>query len=487
MLTTNTIRLGTDDFSFTKKGLIISNSPLDCTTMSSVTGFTLAGTQPSNTDRRVAFKVDGTWYKLAGSGAMTLSALATQALTDDSVLAEGNSVAEISAASSIAAFVGKSVYVAIALLAPGDAPQMPTLSIGINGVSSASQNSKSETSTPITLASTAVEVVDLAASVAATGGASATVTVSLQQNGAWTDFMPLSQARRQSATAIKFKADYSVATIGTGSAKVNSVSAVYRTNDAAVSGDNAEIVSITEDFAGVGMRFGRITVRHQALKDAQVRGMMSMRTTPLTRERIAIAVGNGSRQTVGLKPSGQTAVDTGVNHNTIRLWHGSQEIYEYDFNTETSEISTTAEEGVTVFASYSYGWEPETWAEMVRGSTQRHEDQTIESTEFTYTLPSAQAGKGVAAVKVVLDKPGGTVTGASMGVATGKTQMMVLEHAAKPDTIVITASSGTVSWAYDENSRILTVAGEKDATLSITYDWTAETPICYGFVAAWTE
>lgn len=487
MLLVNTVRYSSDDFSLIKKGMIVSTAPLDCTAMSSVTGFSIGGVHPTDTDRKAVFQIDGTWYKLSGSGAVTLSALATQAITADSVLAEGNTVAEIAAATSVAGFVGKSVYVAIALMAPADATQMPSLSLAISGVASTSQSTKTDTSPIYNLSAVAVELVDLSASVTTTGGASATVTVALLQNGSWTGFMPLVSARRQLATAIQFKADYAVPTIGTSSARVDRVSALYRTNDAAVSGDTAEIISITENFDGVGMRFGRITVRHQALQDAQINGMISMRTTPLTREKITIAVGNGSRQTVDLKPLGAVPMDTGINHNTIRLWAGSQEIFEYDFNTETSEASFTVASGVTVFASYSYEWEPETWVAMTKGSTQPYSELGVESTEFTYVLPSNQAGKSVSAVKIELVKPDGTVTAKSLGAATGNTQMIVLEHAAKQDTIIVTTSAGAVSWSYDEASRILTVAGQKDALLSISYDWTAETPVCYGFVAAWTE
>jgi len=490
LLTTNTIRYGTDEFAFNKSGLIYTNTPLDCTTLTQVDGLTATGNQPANTDRRVTFKVDGTWYKLSGSGIVTLSALSTQTLTTDSVLAEGNTVTEILAATSIPGFVGKSVSVAIALMAPGDATDLPTLQLAIKGKSNQDQTTRSEVSAPLMLAAEMVDVIDLSAAVTATGGATATVTVSLQQNNVWTSFIPLATARRQQATALKFQANYSVASIGAGSAKVDRVTASYRSNNAVVSGDTAEIVSVTEDFGGVGMRFGRISVKHQVLQDAQLRALMAMRPVPKTRERIPIAIGNGQRQTVtvGVKDAGGVLQpDTGINHNTIRLWHGSQEVFDYDFNTEMSQVSTTAPEGVTVFASYSYGWEAETWQEMTRGTTQTHEDPNTVSTEFTYVLPSGQQPKGVAAVKVLLKKPGGTVSNQSLGIATGKTQMIVLGHAAKLASIVVGASVGAASWSYDEQSRILTVVGQKDAVLTVGYDWVAETPVCYGFVACWNE
>lgn len=486
MLPINTIRYGTDEFTFNKMGLITA-TPLDCTALTSVTGFTIAGNQPANTSRAVVFKVDGTYYKLSGAGSATLTAVATQSITADSVLAEGNSVADLTAITAIAGFVGKSVGVSIGLMAPGDTTDFPTLSLSINGSSSSSQAVLTSVSSVYSLASEAVEIIDLAAQVTALNGGSADVQVALQQNGVWTSFMPLVQAKRQKATALKYQASYNVATIGTGSAKVDKVTTLYRSNNAAVSGDIAEIISITEDFSGVGMRFGRLTVKHQVLKDASISAYMAMRATPKTRERIAIGTGNGSRQTLTLKPSGAPAADTGVNHNTLRIWHGSSEVFGFDFNTELSQISTSAADGVTVFASYSYGWEAEKWVEMTKGTTQAYDDPNVNSTEFTYTLASTDTAKGVAAVKIVLSKPGGTVTGAVLGTATGKTQMFVLPHIAKTASISVVASIGTATWTYDYDSRILTVAATKGATVSASYEWIAETPVCVGFVACWNE
>ncbi len=430
------------------------------------------------------------WYKLTiASGTATLSAVATQTPTISSVLSEGNTVDELLTVTSIAAFVGKMVYPAIALMAPYDATVLPTLKLTLNGKSNTNQTTLSVVSLPISLASEEVELVDLSASVAVTDGAAATVSVSLQQNGSFGDYMPLTTARRQKATAIKFKADYSVASIGTGSATVNKASATYRTNNSAVSGDVAEMVTVTEDFGGVGMRAGRMTVKHQVLRDAQISAQMAMRPVPKTRERIPIATGTGNRQTVvlGVKDAnGNVVADTGINHNTLRVWYGSQEVFDFDYNTQLSQASVTPPDGVTAFASYSYGWEPETWVEMTKGTTQTHDDPNVVTTEFSYALGSADAAKGVAAAKVLLKKPTGSAS-QSLGTATGKTQMFVLDHLAKLSALAVTASTGTASWSYDEDSRILTVAATKDAALTATYDWVAETPVCTGFVAAWNE
>ena len=105
----NTMRFGSDTVSFSKKAFWIRNTTLDCSVLTEVNGVAMAGTQPSGTDRRLAFKVNGTWYKLTGTGTVTLTALATQTLTADSLLSEGNTVAEVTAATLISGFVGKHV------------------------------------------------------------------------------------------------------------------------------------------------------------------------------------------------------------------------------------------------------------------------------------------------------------------------------------------------------------------------------------------
>jgi hypothetical protein len=224
-------------------------------------------------------------------------------------------------------------------------------------------------------------------------------------------------------------------------------------------------------------------VKHQPLKDAEIKAYTAFRNIPSDRAMALIGIGTGERQTI-------TLPDAGLNHNSIRLFFGAQPVYDFDFNTELSQISCTAAVGVNIFASYSYGWMAGTWVEMQKGSTQKYQDTPLMATEFTYVLPTAQMGKGVSAVKVVMDKPVGSVVDAALGTATGAMQMFVLDHAAKADTITVkngATSLGDSAHSYDDNSRILTVVAVAGAALNVSYDWTAESPVVNGLVAAWNE
>ena len=62
-------------------GLIISNSPLNLTDKTSITGFEISGAQPDGTDRRLAFKVDGLAMRGSRTYPITTNAAASDTVT----------------------------------------------------------------------------------------------------------------------------------------------------------------------------------------------------------------------------------------------------------------------------------------------------------------------------------------------------------------------------------------------------------------------
>ena len=116
-----------------KKALIISTSPKDFSTSLSVNNFSILGNEPANTKRRIVFYVNGGWYKLANNnGTASLAKVPTQNITADSVLNEGNTVAELNALKSVPPFVGRYVYPAVAMYAADGVTTMPSIRLGIN-------------------------------------------------------------------------------------------------------------------------------------------------------------------------------------------------------------------------------------------------------------------------------------------------------------------------------------------------------------------
>ena len=116
-----------------KKCLIKSNTPQDFSAALSVGGLMIQGSEPANTKRRIVFQVNGGWYKLANNnGTASLAKVPTQNITADSVLNEGNTVAELNAINSIPPFVGRYVYPAAAMWAADGVTQMPTIRLAFN-------------------------------------------------------------------------------------------------------------------------------------------------------------------------------------------------------------------------------------------------------------------------------------------------------------------------------------------------------------------
>ena len=116
-----------------KKCLIKSNTPQDFSAALSVGGLMIQGSEPANTKRRIVFLVNNVWYKLANNnGTASLVKVPTQNITADSVLNEGNTVAELNAINSIPPFVGRYVYPAAAMYAADGVTTMPSIRLGIN-------------------------------------------------------------------------------------------------------------------------------------------------------------------------------------------------------------------------------------------------------------------------------------------------------------------------------------------------------------------
>lgn len=475
ILPINTMRYGTDTFSFRKQAMIISKAALNATGATDVEGFNIAGAQPEDCDRRLIFKIDDVWYKLTGDASAALAEVATQSPTIDSVLEEGNTVADIMTITAIPAFVGKQIYPAIALDAPPDATVMPSLKLELKTRNNRDQFQKDELSAEYELADQDVDIVSVTPDITTTGQATAAVAVSLKQAGTWSGWMDTLAAKGQKGSAIKYKATYTVSTLdGSDTAKVNKVNCIYCNGNAYVSGNTAEILTITADYENP-LAYVRCLVRHKKLMDAQIRAYVSFRDKPKFRNMLNIGTGNNERQLIQLK-------DTGINHNTLQVFYDTKPAYNYDYNTELSQLLCVAPEGASITASYSYGWEKEEWRQMQLQGIQKCIDSADYESNFSYELPSVVDNKSISVVKIELYRPEGKVENETLGIATGQKQVFVLPHFAKKETIVCTGA-----FSYDDNSRIFTVVADKGTAIQISYTWSAETHEVSGLVAAWNE
>lgn len=461
---------------YESKGLLTSKSPINLLDKTSVSGFIVKGIEPANTKRRVAFKVEDKWNKLSAEGALT--PLATQGITTDSVLEEGNTVAELEAITTTTGLAGKLIYPAVALYADIEAEVMPTFGMTVKAEIDTTVNVYSYTgySQEYNLsAGEDVQVVNVVAETETTGEGNVVVTARLKQGGEWTDYMALSDTAMKQASALQLKAVYTVTnTDGSQSAKVKNVTIRYTTSGATVNGVSTDIVTKTQRFTN-DLVYAHCYVKHKKLQDAVIDAYCSLRKRPKSKSMYQFGNGTGALNTYKLP-------DAGINQDTLSVYVDGKAVYDFGYNTETSEITLTADKDTALSASYECGWEMSNWIKMAQGVSQVN-DSGGYTTEYTYTVPTHEGYEyTVTAIKYSLVRPESTVTEEAIGVGTGKRQMIELPHFAKKESIVCNGA-----WSYDYDRKLLTVIAPEGENIIISYDWIAETPTVYAISAGWAD
>lgn len=458
------------------QGLLTSKTPVNLLDKTSVSGFTVKGIEPANTKRRVAFKVEDKWNKLSAEGALT--PLATQEITADSVLEEGNTVAELEAITTTTGLAGKLIYPAVALYAEPEAEVMPTFGMTVKAEIDTTVNVYSYTGYSQEYKLSAgedVQVVNVAAETETTGEGNVVVTARLKQGGEWTDYMALSDTAMKQASALQLKAVYTVTnTDGSQSAKVKNVTIRYTTSGATVNGVSTDIVTKTQRFTN-DLVYAHCYVKHKKLQDAVIDAYCSLRKRPKSKTMYQFGNGTGALNTYKLP-------DAGINQDTLSVYVDGKAVYDFGYNTETSEITLTADKDTALSASYECGWELSEWIKMVQGVSQVNDGGGY-TTEYSYTVPTHEGYEyTVTAIKYSLVRPEGSVTEETIGVGTGKRQMIELPHFAKKETIVCNGA-----WSYDYDRKLLTIIAPEGADIVISYGWIAETPTVYAISAGWAD
>lgn len=486
MLTYNTMRFGTDVLTDstsggsgglgTRQALLTSNDALDATGVSAVNNFVISGDEPTGTTRRVMFKVDDKNYYFDGTALTEY----TGDITVANVLATGNTVAQLTALSNITAFVGKEIFPIIALSSTGD--DEPTIKIGLNVTNTTETKIWAGNSAtyelPVPEGGTTPTITSITADTATTGAGTVTIQVRLKNAaGEWGEWLTLDQAANQEATRVQFRLTYTVETVGTDSAHINNITVNYISNQEIVTGDAAELYSIVQDFEA-DLRLCYVIVRHKRLNDSTIEAFANFLPAYKSRERIQLGTGTGASAQYSLG-SGGTA-DTQIDPSSIRIFVDGTPTDEFDYNTATGQITINAPSGVSILASYNYDCGTEVWHPMtVEFDQQPYRDGTY-MTRFTYTLPDSEDAQR-ANIRMRFNRPAGTVTNASLGKATGKTQQLVLPHSAVASTINFNAD-----WSYDADTRILTFTAKKNTALKISYDYVGEQHQIYSWAAGWS-
>lgn len=461
-----------------KKALLISKVALDASNASKVNNFIIGGSEPEGSSRRFMFQIDSKVYKFDGG---SLSQY-TGALDVDSILENGNTEAELVQLTNITDLVGKQIKPIIAL--SGTDSTRPSAKLQLKITTTALTKTKSETTTAYNLAhpeGVIPKITEIAADTTCVGGGSVAVKCQLQAaDETWGAWINLADAANQEAVAVKFKFDYSVATVDEDSAKVNSVTVNYIANEPVeiVSGEVAEIYSQITNFE-TDLNLCYLVVRHKKLIDSTIEAFCSYRPEPLHRERLLIGTGTGATKQYIMGVDGEG--DAQIDHNTLEVFVDGVKTHNFDINTETCELTINATNGKPVTISYDYGCGTEDWKPMTVEFNQQPYGDGSYMTRWSYTLPDDEASASCANIRIKLTRPTGTVTNASLGTATGMTQQIVLPHWAKPDTITLNAD-----FSYEEDTRILTFVAAKDTELKISYTYVGEQHKIYSWAAGWS-
>ena len=484
MLHSNTMRLGTDVFSFNPQCLLTSKVPIDTTGQASINGFNIEGSQPAGSIRNAVFKIDDEYFYFptVTDDGNSSPVIFPYEINVDNVLNYGTPVNNLARIVSIPSWIDKKIFPIIALQAPNtDLASRPSVKIAIKATASSDLLSRTEETAEFVLSTTAgitPSIIDVTTKTSTTGSASIAIKAFIRVNDEWSNEYDLQSLKNLNADAIKFKITYSVSSLNSESAKVDQIQIRYSVgSSSSVANAEAEIVTITQDYENE-LRYCQATIRHKKLIDSNIDAYVSFRSSPKYREVIEIGTGTGENQTYNLKPIDQEDNDPKIDQTSIRLFVDGVEKTGFNYNVETSQVTLTVPNGSVLTASYQYNIEAETWRQMSLSLTEPYKATGWYSSRFEYALPDEEEGKTIATVKFVLSRPAGSVVNEDKGLATGLTQVFVLPHKAKLETIKIP----NAEFSYDEDSQMLKVVAPRGTNLVLSYDWIGESQEIDAFV-----
>lgn len=468
------------------KGLLHDNVGMNCTDATDIEKINVGGQEVDSAKRRFVFGIDNVYYKLAvdSNGTATLEKVPTQSLTVDSVLEEGNKANELSGVSSVKGFAGKIIYPVIALFGEYGS-LLPTASLSMEKVTSKDMYVYNDQSPIYELSDDGSEakIISINVDKSITGSASADVSVSMLQNGVWSQYTSPQDCGGQNASAVRFRSLFRVRSFdGVDSATLNKVSIIYSSNRAPVTGNDSEIITITRNYEN-DIGFASIVVKHNKMVDSYMDAYVALRKNTGSRDNIEIGVGTGGTQTLTLGVPGEdgnVVADRNIDHNSLVVTVGGEVIDEYDFNMVRSHITVFADLGQQICASYKYGLGVEEWRKMTKVVTQPYNGSSdIQATKFELSINDA--GNTITAIRLLLTRKTGSVTDLDLGFATGQAQTIILPHFARKDTM-----TSNVAFTYNDLTKEFSFVGDKDMPVKVSYEWTGETQTIHSIAPFWT-
>jgi len=385
-LTYNTMRFGTDNFSFAvKQAMLVPKEPLNPTKdYTHIKNFAVEYSQPTGSSIRFLHRVvhDDTdvvryFYGHAVERLCKFEDLASYDF--DTLFEKANTIDEMLAISDHSTYAGYDFYPIILLEGTEDAIPKVKFSAVFENREEVLDKSKSGIFSVDTYEM--FKLLDMTKpDVTISGGADYSFTVQFaDENENWSDPIPWSKVRDhfgENVKHVKVHENFHVDAIN----RNNSVTRTgfgfvysYDTNGI-VFGDTADLYTVTKNYY-LPLKYCAVIVKHEDLNGAQLKAFAKFDPCKYGVTKKAIGTGTGESQTIILPNSKFTDV------NSIKIYAGDEQI-DFEFLSADNSVTFTAPAGAAITATYTYNLQIENWIELTADPTQHDFSDGLFTTRY---------------------------------------------------------------------------------------------------------
>ena len=473
MLNYNTMRFLTDSFNpFIKQALLVSSEPVDLSDFNRLDQITVLGSQPEGSKRRFLFKMNNAVYKFDGQNLVEY----TGTVNLDNVLDDGNTAAQIEAVRSNRQLVGQKIYPIIALYSEGQ--DTPSAKLSFQATNAVEELDFNKEHSPMYFHDENVDpsggrvdgtILGFGWDVDTNGDAQAGFKVQLLQNGDWTNYLTLTEAKGQTARGVRAKWYYHVdAANATNSVKIKKFKVYWSPEtNFNVYGDTAYLTSTVKNF-GLNLQSCVLVVRYEPLDGGNIQAHASFQS-----KRKSV-----SGEELGYKSSGIYQTAHKFLPSTLKVFVNGNRADVFDIIGDNQHFKVAESQWATapysVSCDYQYDADDEIWLEMTADDPEPT-DNGLYTSRFFIKNPYGSA-KQLAAIRLTINR--GRDTKSTTRTATGSAQSITFSKI--PDNIECDADD----WSFDDDTNTITFTAPEGQTVNVSYDWHGQTPVLRGWQAA---
>ena len=489
------IRYAQDYANFEVTGLIRpkeSNS-LDLSYADKVLGITI-DTVPENTesmlatcDVRFIFKTtNSAWFKLNSDG--TANVNIAQSPSVDSVLGDGNTIAELRALTDIPAFQNTKLQYAVGMRATDIANMKPKVKFSVQ-CKTMSQQLVLEAESPEYEFDSKIIITNIEADTYIEGGGGLELQgryyIEDESHSEYSEWKSLPLLVGLSTTKLQYKVRATVSEIGNAQALLRSIKTEYNEGTIiAASSGTASIVTVTEDWR-VNLKQCRIIVKHTEVNASYIKAYVTFR--PKTYKVVGEVIGTGT----GQRTNYELSEKGGIKLDTVRMYYDGVSVPEgYDVNCETGQIIVNAPSGVSITCDYEYGYGDEQWYELELDSCEQY-DRYYQST-YRITMPDDESGvvRSIAGIKVDLHTVTGREENELIGYGTGDVKTYRLKYPVRSGLITVRAGGVELpasGYEIQSDTRYIKINAGSGVELRCDYEWESEGVRVYEVAGIFSE